>query len=188
MVKHIEVGTKVGKLTVVSGPEIVYSWHFSKKLGRETRYTSYRQQCRCDCGSLTKVLVGNLLKETRSCGCLKRAQTATRNRIANTTHGLSRSSEYRIWLGMKQRCHNENDPAFGRYGGRGIAVCEEWRATFPAFFAHIGPRPSRQHSVDRMDNDRGYEPGNVRWATAKEQQNNTRVQKARSPDVSIIRV
>jgi hypothetical protein len=78
---------------------------------------------------------------------------------------------------MIQRCHNERHPKFHLYGGRGIAVDPAWRAKggFALFFQHIGPRPTPKHSVDRIKNDRGYEPGNVRWATQAEQMANTRV-------------
>lgn len=77
---------------------------------------------------------------------------------------------------MIQRCHNPKHPKFHHYGGRGIVVAAEWREEggFERFLAHIGPRPSSKHSVDRIDNSRGYEPGNVRWASQREQMLNTR--------------
>jgi hypothetical protein len=75
---------------------------------------------------------------------------------------------------MVQRCHNPKHPKFHLYGGRGIAVCERWRESFDAFLADMGPRPSPKHSVDRKDNDLGYEPGNCRWATQTEQCRNKR--------------
>lgn len=77
---------------------------------------------------------------------------------------------------MRRRCHVPNDPNFKYYGARGILVCDEWLAPggFDKFIAHIGPRPSPLHTIDRLDNSRGYEPGNVRWATRKEQARNTR--------------
>lgn len=174
MAKKIEVGSRIGLLTIIEEPEPHYSWHFSKKLGRDTRYTSYKQKCACDCGNVVSVLVGNLVKgQSTSCGCAARKKTSERNRD-RTKHGMSYSSEYRIWHGMLQRCHNPNDPAYSRYGGRGITVCDAWRSDFLLFFEHVGPRPDLLHSIDRVDNSRGYEPGNVRWATAKEQQNNCR--------------
>jgi hypothetical protein len=95
-----------------------------------------------------------------------------------TKHGHNRrgnvAPEYWIWHSMIQRCHNQNNKQFGFYGGRGIAVCREWRESYSAFFSHIGHRPSPKYSIDRIDNDRGYEPGNVRWATSREQARNTR--------------
>jgi hypothetical protein len=75
---------------------------------------------------------------------------------------------------MIRRCENPNDQAYPRYGGRGITVCPEWRADFAAFLRDVGRRPNPELSIDRIDNDRGYEPGNVRWATAKQQANNRR--------------
>lgn len=65
-------------------------------------------------------------------------------------------------------------PSFYRYGGRGITVCQEWAGSFEDFYRHVGPRPSAEHSIDRIDNERGYEPGNVRWATKVEQSHNRR--------------
>lgn len=82
--------------------------------------------------------------------------------------------EYRCLRKAIERCHDPNNADFHTYGARGIAVCEEWRRDFGAFLAHIGPRPSPGHSIDRIDNARGYEPGNVRWATPREQARNTR--------------
>ncbi|HXI41511.1 MAG TPA: hypothetical protein VNH83_16125, partial [Bryobacteraceae bacterium] len=82
--------------------------------------------------------------------------------------------EHKIWKDMIKRCENQNNRAYVDYGGRGITVCPEWRSSFQAFYEHIGPRPAPDLSVDRIDNDRGYEPGNVRWATRTEQANNKR--------------
>jgi hypothetical protein len=75
--------------------------------------------------------------------------------------------EYKAWSEAKQRCHNPNNDKYEWYGARGISVCEEWRNDFMAFYNHIGPKPSRRHQIDRIDNDKNYEPGNVRWATGK---------------------
>jgi hypothetical protein len=83
--------------------------------------------------------------------------------------------EYDAWQAMKQRCSNPRLRTWKDYGGRGIRVCDEWRASFFAFFDHIGPRPSSKHSVDRIDVNGHYEPGNVRWATPLEQARNRRV-------------
>lgn len=88
--------------------------------------------------------------------------------------GISRKypAEHRAWVDAIRRCTNANHPAWSRYGSRGIAVCPGWIDDFQAFLEHIGPRPSSEFSLDRIDNDRGYEPGNVRWATRKEQNRN----------------
>lgn len=92
--------------------------------------------------------------------------------MKNEKHGMSYSAEYSCWRSIIKRCHNKNHDSFKYYGGRGVSVCDEWRSSFSAFFCHIGPRPSKRHSVDRIDGSKNYEPGNVRWATPSEQANN----------------
>lgn len=96
-------------------------------------------------------------------------------------HGYARkhrkAPEYLIWMQMKTRCHNPNDNSFYRYGGRGITVCESWRTSFESFIADMGRRPSKNHSLDRIDNNAGYSKDNCRWATQEEQSFNRRVTK-----------
>jgi hypothetical protein len=119
--------------------------------------------CRCDCG-VTKEVSADAIRagRQRSCGC------------ARTVHGMSGTPEYRTWANLIDRCTNPCSKSYDRYGGRGIRVCDRWRASFEAFLADVGPRPSAKHSIDRYpDNDGHYEPGNVRWATRTEQQRNT---------------
>jgi hypothetical protein len=89
-------------------------------------------------------------------------------------HGGSYLPEYRAWQTMRLRCLNPKNPAYHAYGGRGITIAPEWIDDFRAFFAHIGPKPSQRHEIDRIENDRGYEPGNVRWVTRSENNRNRR--------------
>ena len=89
-------------------------------------------------------------------------------------HGLSDSPEFWAWVNMLRRCLYKKHPNYPRYGGRGITVCQAWVTGFSAFLADVGERPTKFHSLDRIDNAKGYEPGNVRWATRKEQMSNTR--------------
>jgi hypothetical protein len=94
-------------------------------------------------------------------------------------HGLSQTLEYKCWQQIKARCLNSNHIAYPDYGGRGITIHPDWLGNFPAFLAHIGLRPSKHYSLDRIRNDLGYEPGNVRWATRLEQNNNRRPHRPR---------
>lgn len=89
-------------------------------------------------------------------------------------HGHSKRPEYKCWQQIKARCYNPNVYAYPDYGGRGIGMYEGWLNDFEAFFAHVGPRPTPEHSLDRLDNDKNYEPGNIAWRTSKEQNNNRR--------------
>jgi hypothetical protein len=130
---------------------------------------------RCACGATRTVSSGKLKSgETSSCGCrrvaVSRAKATTHG---ETTHGTM-SPEYRVWQLIIDRCENPHNKSYADYGGRGIAITAEWRHDFPAFLASVGRRPSAGHSIDRIDNAKGYEPGNVRWATRREQNSNKR--------------
>lgn len=127
--------------------------------------------CECDCG-VTKVVAARSLPDgnTRSCGCLSHEDRITRS----TTHGMYGTPEYRTWGQMLVRCYRVTGQAYRRYGGRGITVCSRWRKSFAVFFEDVGFRPSTQHSIDRIDNEKNYEPGNVRWATRSQQARNRR--------------
>ncbi len=95
--------------------------------------------------------------------------------LINTQDGLKARSlvpEYNTWTAMKNRCYNPKDPRYDRYVGRGIVVCEEWREDFQAFYDYIGTRPTSKHTINRINNNKNYEPGNVEWATVREQNKN----------------
>lgn len=138
---------------------------------REPKWNDHRWRFRCDCGAETVAGIKQVKQgHTTSCGCAFRDLLAERN----TKHGLSRSNprEYRSWKDMRGRCNNPNDSDFADYGGRGIRVCERWD-DFAAFLSDLGPRPDG-HTLDRIDVDGNYEPGNCRWADAGQQANNKR--------------
>lgn len=158
-------GQLFGKLTVLS--EAI------PKFRKDRNAAIRRLVCRCNCGNQMIVAVPDLKSgNTLSCGCYKIEAT----KRANSTHGMSRSRpEYRVWWGMIQRCEYERHGSYERYGGRGITVCRRWRRSFEAFFEDMGARPSKKYSIDRIDNEGNYEPGNCRWATGKEQFANSRV-------------
>lgn len=139
-------------------------------------FGSYRKRvvtCRCTCGVETLVVVSQLCSgKTKSCGCLMRDV----NRTLHTTHGMKGTKEHRAWKSIKTRTGNASSGCAHNYMLRGISMSKEWLGPegFQKFFNEIGPAPSANHSVDRIDNDRGYEPGNIRWATRSEQNRNTR--------------
>ena len=129
-------------------------------------------QCVCVCGNSCIVSMNHLKTgHTTSCGCKSKEGVRLRHGHARKNH---LTTEYRIWLNMKDRCSNPNTPSYKDYGGRGIYVCSEWAASFEAFFASVGHRPSKALSLDRINNNGPYEPGNVRWATWREQRLNAR--------------
>lgn len=125
--------------------------------------------CKCSCGK-SKVIRGSHVRYgiTKSCGCLNSEVTAARNK----KHGMWNTPAWNSWNSMLARCFNPNNPAYYRYGGRGIAVAKSWWE-FKNFYKDMGPRPSKK-SLERINNDRGYSKTNCKWATASEQALNRR--------------
>ena len=150
-------GQKFGKLTVIE-------------------YVSdSKWKCRCECGNEAIVHSCSLRRgHTKSCGCYQRQQTSA----ALKKHGMRHERIYHVWLDIKNRCNNPRYKRYYDWGGRGITVCEEWQENFTKFYEHVSMLPNygkTGYSLDRIDNDKGYMPGNVRWATISEQNSNKRV-------------
>lgn len=154
-------------------------------VGFTGKYTKHKQKlltCRCACGNVVDVQPAHLRSgATQSCGCLHSEVVKERNKVyakhGGTMNG-KRSDLYKAWDAIRQRCHNPKNKAFVDYGGRGIEMHEPWRTSYAEFerdvAAEIGAKPNRTYSLDRKDNGRGYEPGNLRWATPTEQNRNRR--------------
>jgi hypothetical protein len=127
---------------------------------------------RCDWCRQTKRMLKANVRKSRSCGCRKKEFLAD----AARTHNQSRSPEYRTFIAMHQRCENPRSTKFNLYGGRGIRVARQFSGEhgFERFFEHVGPRPSLKHSIDRIETNGNYAPGNLRWATLSQQNKNRR--------------
>lgn len=145
----------------------VLSFHGKTKSGNSV------WKCKCTCGNTSNV-IGSLLINggTKSCGCL----VGELSKIRNATHGYTRvgnhAPEYNAWESMKRRCYKTADNRYHRYGARGITVCERWLEGFENFIEDMGCKPTSEHSLDRIDNDKNYEPLNCRWATDPQQRRN----------------
>ena len=158
------LNNRFGKLVVKAVVPDLIKYH--------TRYL-----CVCDCGTEKEVDAKHLISgRTKSCGCFSKENAklnATLNKSCVVkTHGMSESSEYIIWLGIKARCLRKSISS-KNYKDRGITICDRWMK-FENFISDMGKRPSMEFSVDRIDNSKGYSPDNCRWATSLEQASNKR--------------
>lgn len=133
--------------------------------GENGIYNRVEWVCECTCGNIATVCTNNLVRgKTRSCGCLYNEKVVK--------HGMHGTPEYVIWCSIKARCYNTAHPHYLHYGGSGITMCDEWQDDFSAFYRDMGPRPSPEHSIDRRENDKGYDKDNCHWTDDIAQANN----------------
>lgn len=151
------IGKKYNRLTILE-------YIPSKRLPGNKKINA-KAICMCECGNKTESYFFGVIKgRIISCGCYKKEICST--------HLMSKTAEYRAWDSMKARCSQPKRDDYNRYGGRGIKVCDRWLNSFENFIEDMGIKPEKSYSLDRINNDGNYEPGNCRWATILEQNRN----------------
>lgn len=158
------IGAKFGRWTITGRS------HEALRRGASPKWV-----CVCDCGTTRSVVISDLKNgSSRSCGCLGRERSRT--------HWKTKTPEYSAWNNMRRRCDNPRHRQYKHYGGRGIAVCERWQTSFDAFLSDMGQRPTKDHTLERVNNNEGYGPSNCTWATRKQQNRNQRSSRLLSYD------
>ncbi len=151
--------------------KIFHDWKVLSYVGRKNSGRPL-WECKCICGIKKEVIADNLVRGlSKGCGCTK----SDKLRESKITHGMSDTDEYNIWLGIKNRCTLPTCSSYNKYGGAGVTLCNRWLTSFENFYIDMGRRPSKKHTVERIDCYKGYSPDNCVWVHQKLQSRNKKV-------------